>query len=56
MKYKLLKDSTIIVNNIILFRIKALKSFENVKEGAIGGYIEKGRNLAQEGNAWVSGP
>jgi len=30
-----------------LFQIKALKSFGNVSEGELGGYIEKEDNLAQ---------
>ena len=38
-----------------LFRIKALISFGNVKEGELGGYIEKEGNLSHEGNAWVCG-
>ena len=38
-----------------LFRIKALISFGNVKEGELGGFVEKEENLDQSGNAWVSG-
>lgn len=38
-----------------LFRIKALISFGNVKEGELGGYVEKEENLSNDGNAWVSG-
>ena len=38
-----------------LFRIKSLISFGDVKEGDLGGYIEKEGNLNQSGNAWVSG-
>ena len=38
-----------------LYRIKALVAFGNVKEGEIGGWIEKKENLSQSGNAWVSG-
>ena len=38
-----------------LFRIKALISFGDVKEGDLGGYIEKEGNLSQSGNAWVYG-
>lgn len=38
-----------------LFRIKALKSFGNVKKGELGGYVEKEENLDQTGNAWVGG-
>ena len=38
-----------------LFRIKALISFGNVKEGELGGYVEKEENLSNDGNAWVHG-
>ena len=38
-----------------LFRIKALISFGNVEAGELGGYVEKEDNLAQDGDAWVSG-
>ena len=38
-----------------LFRIKALISFGNVKEGELGGWIEKEQNLSHFGNAWVGG-
>ena len=38
-----------------LFQIRALISFGNVKEGALGGFIEKEDNLSQSGDAWVSG-
>ena len=38
-----------------LFRIKALVSFGDVKEGTLGGYVEKEENLDHEGNAWVYG-
>ena len=38
-----------------LFRIKALISFGNVKEGELGGYVEKEENLSNDGNAWVYG-
>ena len=38
-----------------LFQIKALVSFGNVKEGDLGGFIEKEGNLDHDGDAWVSG-
>ena len=38
-----------------LFQIKALVSFGDVKEGDLGGYIEKEENLSHDGNAWVCG-
>jgi len=37
----------------ILHRIRALKDFEFAKKGDLGGFIEKEKNLSQEGNAWV---
>lgn len=38
-----------------LFRIKALVAFGGVKEGELGGFVEKEENLDQSGDAWVSG-
>ena len=42
-------------SGIKLFRIKALVSFGSVTKGELGGYIEKEKNLSQDGDAWVSG-
>ena len=36
-----------------LFRIKALKSFSDVKVGDLGGFIESEDNLSQNGNSWI---
>lgn len=38
-----------------LFRIKALVSFGDVKEGELGGFVEKEENLDQSGNARLYG-
>jgi len=38
-----------------LFRIKSLLSFSFVKEGDLGGWIEKEDNLSHDGDAWVFG-
>ena len=38
-----------------LHRIRALISFEGVKAGDLGGWIEKEENLSQDGSAWVYG-
>jgi len=54
-KFELLQDQSISYVGHTLFRIKALKSFGNVLEGDIGGYIEKEINLSHEGNCWVYG-
>ena len=53
-KYKLVKRKSIITGNgTILYRIKALKDFGNVKNGEIGGFVESENNLSQEGNCWI---
>ena len=54
-KYKLILNDTINVSGVTLFRIKALKSFGEVKKGDLGGYIENEDNLSRLSNAWVSG-
>jgi hypothetical protein len=38
-----------------LFRIKALVEFGNVKEGDLGGFVEKESNIDDDGNAWIAG-
>ncbi len=38
-----------------LFRIKALRSFRNVKAGDLGGFVERESNLSHDGNAWIFG-
>ena len=48
MKYELLKEE-----GTNLLRLKALKSFGDVKEGDLGGLVETPENLSQEGNCWV---
>ncbi len=53
-KYELTSESMVFQGKE-LFRIKALVSFGNVKEGDMGGYIEKEDNLSQDGNSWVGG-
>ena len=55
MKYELLTDDTITFLGVQLFRIKALISFEGVKKGDVGGYVESEKNLSQSGDAWVYG-
>lgn len=46
-------DETMQFEGKTLHRIKALKSFGNVKKYDIGGWIEKEDNLSQYGNCWV---
>ena len=55
MKYDILIDEeyTIIYNGRILHRIRALKDFDDVKTGDIGGYVQTEDNLSQYGNCWI---
>ena len=46
-KFELTAESKIIAGKK-LFRIKALISFGNVKEGELGGFVEKEENLVVE--------
>ena len=56
-KYKILKDNykKICIDNIdiIVYRIKALKDFGDVKKGDIGGYVQSKENLSQLGDCWI---
>ena len=54
-KFKLTSEFIVDISGVKLFRIKALIEFGNVKDGDLGGYIEKEENLSHMGNAWVSG-
>ena len=51
-KYELTSE-TKVINGVELHRIKALKSFGNIKKGELGGWIESEKNLSQDGDAWV---
>ena len=44
---------TKVVKGATLHRIVAIRSFSNVKEGDIGGWIEKEENLSHDGDCWV---
>ena len=48
-KYEL-TDDTIEINSVTLYRIRALKSFSDVKKSDLGGYVRKLGNLSQSGN------
>lgn len=53
-KYKL-TDETIKVDGTTLYRIRALKDFDEVKEGDLGGFVESEWNLSHDDNCWVGG-
>lgn len=38
----------------VVYRIKALKTFGNVQEGDLGGWVEKEENLSQKGECWIA--
>ena len=52
MKYKL-TDEKMEYYGRTLHRIQALKDFDLVEAGDLGGWIQSERNLSQEGNCWV---
>src|SRR5260364_177646 len=52
-KYELLKEDCIEYDGRTLYRIRALRDFRSIKQGDLGGYIEKEENLSHEGEAWV---
>lgn len=52
-KYEILLDTKTYFKGRVLYRIRALKDFADVKAGDLGGYIQRERNLSQEGNCWV---
>ena len=51
-KYKL-SEKTLEIDGHVLHRIIALRSFGKVKEGELGGWIEKESNLSHEGDCWI---
>jgi NDP-sugar pyrophosphorylase family protein len=51
-KYEL-TDESLEHDGHTLYRIKALRSFSNVKKGDLGGYVEKERNLSHYEDSWV---
>ena len=53
-KYELTEE-TVTVHGKTLHRIKAVRGFESVQAGELGGYIEKEENLSHSDNAWVYG-
>ena len=54
MKQKfILTDDSIEIDDSKLYRIKAIRSFGNVKEGDLGGYVESTKNLSHAGKCWI---
>lgn len=53
-KKYILTDDVIDFNSHTLHRIKAVRDFDCVKAGDLGGFIESEKNLDHDGAAWVS--
>ena len=51
-KYEL-TDEIITVGSHTLYRIRALKTFSDVRKGDLGGFVESEENLSSKGNCWV---
>ena len=53
-KKYILTDDVIDFNGHTLHRIKAVRDFDCVKAGDLGGFIESEKNLDHDGDAWVT--
>lgn len=54
-KYILTDETIKSYNGIVLHRIKAIRSFNNVNVGDLGGWVQKEDNLSHEGDCWIYG-
>ena len=52
-KYEMLKDNALEYDGKAFYRIRALRFFNDVKIGDLGGYVENEENLSHEGNCWL---
>lgn len=52
-KYKIRKDISKRIGPFTVYRIEALRDFNSIKKGELGGWIEKEANLSQRGTCWV---
>jgi hypothetical protein len=53
-KYELLSSESISHSGLTLYRIRAVRDFDNVKIGDLGGYVESDNNLSHDGMAWIA--
>lgn len=49
----MLRNDTIIYKGAKLYRIQALKSFNDVEKRDLGGYIQSHKNLSHDGDCWI---
>lgn len=52
-KYEFTKDGARSWKGRTIRRIVAIRDFDDVKEGDLGGYIESESNLSQEDTCWI---
>ena len=51
-KYRLTEE-TKVVDGVTLHRIQAIKNFNGVLSGTLGGFVESEKNLSQECGCWI---
>ena len=52
-KYELIKETETCYKRRIMYRIRALKDFSDIKAGDVGGWVCSYNNLSQEGDCWI---
>ena len=52
-KYELIKETKTCSTIRIMYRIRALKDFSDIKAGDVGGWVCSENNLSQEGDCWI---
>ena len=52
-RYELLTGDCLRAGDRMVYRIRALRDFGDVRRGDLGGYIENESSLAHEGDSWV---
>ena len=52
-KYELIKETETCSRRRIMYRIRALKDFSDIKAGDVGGWVCSEDNLSQEGDCWI---
>jgi hypothetical protein len=52
-KYELLTGDCLRAGDRMVYRIRALRDFGDVRRGDLGGYVEGDENLDHQGEAWV---
>ena len=52
-KKYILTEETKEVGGHILHRIQAVRDFDDVQKGDLGGWVESEKNLSHDGNCWV---